>query len=117
MEADVAHHKFHEGINVTLIQSKRREIRSFSQYKWPKTANGQKKKDGGHLELDIPEPQWLADPAHRTKIVAICFEIKAKEKVLSIITTADCLRCKKKDAHMYNIMKEAYAIFQERKVL
>eukprot|EP00957_Ditylum_brightwellii_P207003 15351015-Ditylum_brightwellii.AAC.1 len=32
--------------------------------------NGQKKKDAGQLPLLIPEPQWLADPMHRTKVVA-----------------------------------------------
>jgi len=69
----------------------------FPGYKWPRTSKGnQKNKDGGLLPLHIPEPGWLADPTHRTKVVAKrFFEIQKKGKGYSTITKADCLHMKK----------------------
>jgi hypothetical protein len=37
---------------------------------WPKTDRGSKKKDAGLLPLEIPEPEFAADPTHRAKSVA-----------------------------------------------
>eukprot|EP00957_Ditylum_brightwellii_P206975 15350879-Ditylum_brightwellii.AAC.1 len=45
-------------------------------YKWsrlhPKISGtlGVKLHDTGKLPLDIPEPYWLADPTHRTQVIA-----------------------------------------------
>eukprot|EP00957_Ditylum_brightwellii_P026690 2018808-Ditylum_brightwellii.AAC.1 len=46
----------------------------------------------GKLPLNVPEPKWLADPTHRTKVVAEqFFGMKTKGKNHSDITGADCL--------------------------
>eukprot|EP00957_Ditylum_brightwellii_P066363 5037713-Ditylum_brightwellii.AAC.1 len=61
-------------------------------FMWPRIEKGQKKKDCGQLDIGIPKPQWLVDPAHRTKVVTKrFFEIKKEGKAHSSITTADCL--------------------------
>ena len=64
----------------------------FPAFVWPRTKENQKKKDTGQLDLEIPQPGWLADPTHRTKVVAKqFFELLHKGKNHSNITKADCL--------------------------
>eukprot|EP00957_Ditylum_brightwellii_P022116 1668509-Ditylum_brightwellii.AAC.1 len=51
----------------------------FPEFAWHVTKEGGKKKITGLLPLDIPEPGWLTDPTHPTKIVAkVFFDIKDK---------------------------------------
>eukprot|EP00957_Ditylum_brightwellii_P117737 8982047-Ditylum_brightwellii.AAC.1 len=51
-------------------------------FAWPRMKENQKKKDTGQLDLEIPHPGWLADPAHRTKVVAKqFFELLHKGKI------------------------------------
>ena len=71
-------------------------------YKWPRLRPkkpgtlGSKLRDTGKLPLEVPEPTWLADPTHRTKVVASrFFGLKSKGKKESCgIGAADCLRLK-----------------------
>ena len=68
----------------------------FPLWSWPCTTEGQKKTSTGMLPLHIPEPGWLADPTHRTKVVGKrFFDMLKRGKRYSNITKADCLRIKK----------------------
>ena len=40
---------------------------------------GAKLQDTGKLPLDVPQPKWLADPTHQTKVVASRFFILLKQ--------------------------------------
>eukprot|EP00957_Ditylum_brightwellii_P120682 9205124-Ditylum_brightwellii.AAC.1 len=54
------------------------------EFVWPVMKEGKKKKSTGLTPLDIPKPEWLADPTHQTKVVAkVFFNIKAKRKKYS----------------------------------
>eukprot|EP00957_Ditylum_brightwellii_P177087 13490403-Ditylum_brightwellii.AAC.1 len=47
------------------------------------------------LPLNVPKPKWLANPTHRTKVVAKqCLGMKTKGKNHSDITGADCFQLK-----------------------
>ena len=61
-------------------------------------------KGKGMLPPHIPEPKWLADPTHRTKIVAnaIFSLVNNKPKVDSVCSNADALRIKKYFGYMFN---------------
>ena len=49
----------------------------------------------GKLNLEIPEPSWLADPSHRTKVVAkYIFTLAALSKSKSTCITIDVVRVK-----------------------
>jgi hypothetical protein len=57
---------------------------------------GAKPQDMGKLPLDVPQPKWLADPTHQTKVVALQFFSLLKQgKGSSSISKADCLHLKK----------------------
>jgi len=50
----------------------------------------------GKLKAEIPEPEWLADPSHRTKVVAKPFFALANApKSQSLCTKVDAIRVKK----------------------
>ena len=50
----------------------------------------------GKLKAEIPEPEWLADPSHRTKVVAKPFFALANApKSHSVCTKVDAIRVKK----------------------
>ena len=55
----------------------------------------------GKLNLEIPEPSWLADPSRRTKVVAkYFFTLAALPKSKSTCTTIDVVRVKKYFGYM-----------------
>mmetsp|Transcript_37363 Transcript_37363/g.54638 ORF Transcript_37363/g.54638 Transcript_37363/m.54638 type:complete len:456 (-) Transcript_37363:846-2213(-) len=77
-------------------EEKEKENHLFPLWSWPCTSEGQKKTSTCMLPLHIPEPKWLADPTHRTKVVGKrFFDLLKKGKKFSTITKADCLRMKK----------------------
>ena len=50
----------------------------------------------GKLNPEIPEPTWLADPSHRTKVVAkYIFNLATLPKIKSTCTKIDAVRVKK----------------------
>eukprot|EP00957_Ditylum_brightwellii_P038015 2875256-Ditylum_brightwellii.AAC.1 len=68
----------------------------FPTFVWPRTKENQKKKDTDQLDLEIPQPGWLADPTHKTKVIGKqFFELLYKGKKHSNITKADFLSAKK----------------------
>ena len=64
----------------------------------------QNPKGKGMLPPHIPEPKWLADPSHRTKVVAnaIFALVNNKPKVDCVCSNADALRIKKYFGYMLN---------------
>ena len=71
-------------------------------YVWPRAPPnkegklGPKLRDTGKLPLHLPMPKFLADPTHRTKVVAKkFFSLLKLSKQESEISKADCLRLKK----------------------
>ena len=53
----------------------------FPEYQHPRTDNGKLRPSTGILPLHVPEPQWLVDPNHQTKVVGKrFFEMKSKGK-------------------------------------
>jgi hypothetical protein len=63
---------------------------------WPKTASGKGKKvDRGRLPLWYYQPEWLADPQHRTKCYAGAFFKYFMGKNELKMTKCDCLRLKR----------------------
>jgi hypothetical protein len=68
---------------------------------------GAKLRDTGKLPLDVPQPKWLADPTHQTKVVASRFFSLLKQgKGSSSISKADCLRLKKYWGYMLKQNRE-----------
>eukprot|EP00957_Ditylum_brightwellii_P129607 9886364-Ditylum_brightwellii.AAC.1 len=65
---------------------------------WPHTTPkedgklGAKLQDTGKLQLDVPQPKWLTDPTHQTKVVASrFFSLLEQGKGLSSISKNNCL--------------------------
>ena len=55
----------------------------------------------GKLNPEIPEPSWLADPSHRTKVVAkYIFALATLPKNKSTSTNIDAVRVKKYFGYM-----------------
>ena len=55
----------------------------------------------GKLNPEIPEPSWLADPSHRTKVVAkYIFALETLPKSKSTCTKIDAVRVKKYFGYM-----------------
>ena len=55
----------------------------------------------GRLPTEIPEPEWLADPSHRTKVIAKpIFNLANASKKISSCTKIDAIRFKKYVGYM-----------------
>ena len=64
-------------------------------------------KGKGRLPLHIPEPRWLADPSHRTRVVArAIFALAALRQDLSECQQVDALRFKKYFGYMLKQARE-----------
>ena len=70
----------------------------------------------GKSKLEIPEPDWLTDPSHRTKVVAKpIFPLANAPKSQSVCTKVDAIRVKK--CYGYMIKNNCMKTIEEIKVI